>query len=203
MGRDGFDAFKVQLLLEQAWELLESGQDAALLAHLRRGRERFPDRPEVTLWLAHRLLQTDHDEAVALITEVVDAHPEDPTWLIQAAGLMVNADETELARPWVALAKRTSTDPDQWPTLELLEGCVLADDGEHGRAEAALRRSFAADPTLDYGFTLARFLVERGDARASLAVADEGLALDPAARDRGPLQELRDYLAGVVDGDEG
>jgi uncharacterized protein HemY len=200
MEPDGFEAFKVQLLLEQAWELLEAGHDGALLAHLRRGRERFPDRPEITLWLAHRLLQTDHDEAVALITEVVDAHPEDPTWLIQAAGLMVNADETELARPWVALAKRLSTDPDQWPTLELLEGCILADDGEHGRAEAALRRSFAADPTLDHGFTLARLMVERGDLPGALAIADQGLALDPPARDRGPLQELRDYLAGLGDG---
>jgi uncharacterized protein HemY len=199
MGRDGFDAFKVQLLLEQAWELLEAGQDDALLAHLRRGRERFPARPEITLWLAHRLLRTDHDEAVALITDVVDEHPDDATWLIQAAGLMVNADETELARPWIARAKQRSTDPDQWPTLELLEGCVLADDGEHGRAEAALRRSFVADPTLDYGFTLARFLVDRGDPAGALAVADAGLALDPAARERGPLQELRDYLAGSVE----
>jgi Flp pilus assembly protein TadD len=178
---------------DEAHRFSEAGQ-RKLEAVLRETHASFPDDQHIALWLAHTIQDTDRLAALALVERVAASHADEPFWLIKAAGLMVNFDHDERARPWIERAKTLSVDPDDWATLELLDGCILDHDGVVEGAERAMRRAFTADPELDYGFTLSRLLAREGRFDDARDLISQGIDRTPRPPFDGRLHELRRWI---------
>jgi tetratricopeptide (TPR) repeat protein len=144
-----------------------------------KARTMFPEDVRLERLQADALrLDNQVDKAVALLEDVLRAHPEDVSNHMALAELLINADRTEEALK-VLKAAESKFPSDETVLFEM--GAAYERQKRYGEAEAALRKVIAKDPShaqaLNY---LGYMLADRGVRLSeSVGYIQRALKIDP------------------------